>query len=135
MMRSVCFVLAFLASVQAFAPIAVTRQTSPTTTSLDAVSRQEFFSTLVAAGLASAAMPAFAAEEKTLDNGVKVVINKSGDGPKPDIGELAAIRFRAFFGSTKIDDIFDTPEPYYTRIGNGGMLKVRLEPTKDGAVL
>jgi hypothetical protein len=23
----------------------------------------------------------------------------------------------------KIDDIFDTPEPYYTRVGSGAMLK------------
>jgi peptidylprolyl isomerase len=48
---------------------------------------------------------------------------KSGDGPKPEVGELAAIRFAAYSGEIKIDDIFDTPEPYYTRLGSGGLLK------------
>ena len=24
-----------------------------------------------------------------------------------------------------IDDIFDKPEPYYTRVGSGGLIKVR----------
>lgn len=46
-----------------------------------------------------------------------------GDGPQPEIGELIAIRFAAFCGSNKIDDIFDTPEPYYTRVGSGGLIK------------
>ena len=39
------------------------------------------------------------------------------------MGELVAIRFAAYNGDLKIDDIFDTPEPYYTRLGSGGLLK------------
>ena len=123
--------LALMSSVEAFSP-AFVRPSSLTasTTSLSAspVSRQDFVKTLLVASSAAAVglspLTASAEDTKTLDNGVKVVVNQAGDGPQPDIGELAAIRFRAFFGSTKIDDIFDTPEPYYTRIGNGGMLKV-----------
>ena len=50
-------------------------------------------------------------------------MQKKGDGPKPEVGELVAIRFAASYGDQKIDDIFDTPEPYYTRIGSGALLK------------
>jgi len=60
-----------------------------------------------------------------LPSGTVYEILKSGDGPSPTVGELAAIRFRAEVKQTgnKIDDIFDTPEPYYTRVGSGGLLK------------
>merc|ERR1712176_1349461 len=64
-----------------------------------------------------------AIETVTLSNGVSYDIEKKGMGPKPEKGELAAIRFAAFAGKNKIDDIFETPEPYYTRIGSGAMLK------------
>ena len=74
------------------------------------------------AGSAVLSMPGMALAE-TLPNGVTYTVKKSGDGPKPDIGELCAIRFAAYTGSNKIDDIFDTPEPYYTRVGSGGLLK------------
>jgi len=68
-------------------------------------------------------LPALAADSVTLPNGVSYLVKKSGNGPKPEIGELVAIRFAAYFGDVKIDDIFGTPEPYYTRIGSGGLLK------------
>jgi hypothetical protein len=58
-----------------------------------------------------------------LPNGVSYTVIKEGKGPAPDRGELAAIRFSAYAGDIKIDDIFDSPEPYYTRIGSGGLLK------------
>jgi len=71
--------------------------------------------------------PAAAAEPTTTvtPGGVTVQIIKQGDGPKPDIGELVAIRFAAYVSSrgNKIDDIFESPEPYYTRLGSGGLLK------------
>jgi hypothetical protein len=65
-------------------------------------------------------------QQVTLPSGTSYVVVKSGDGPQPKIGELAGIRFRAEVLQTgnKIDDIFDTPEPYYTRVGSGGLLKV-----------
>jgi FKBP-type peptidyl-prolyl cis-trans isomerase len=106
----------------------------PSSTSSSAnplISRKSVLKTLVQGGVATAAasffvqqspLPAMAAVE-TLPSGVTYEVVKSGDGPKPEIGELVAIRFAAYNGNTKIDDIFDTPEPYYTRLGSGGLLK------------
>lgn len=88
------------------------------------VSRQNFVKTAsiaTSSWLVSSALPALA--EEKLPSGVTYSVVKSGDGPKPDIGELAAVRFAAYSGEIKIDDIFDTPEPYYTRLGSGGLLK------------
>ena len=93
------------------------------------VFQQTFTATAAAftVGLAWTA-PAMAASDTTTTvtpSGVTVQVIKQGDGPKPDIGELIAIRFAAYVSSTgnKIDDIFDSPEPYYTRLGSGGLLK------------
>lgn len=66
--------------------------------------------------------PAVAAESVTLPNGVVYTVVKQGTGPKPERGELVAIRFAAYNGETQIDNIFDTPEPYYTRLGSGALL-------------
>ena len=88
------------------------------------VSRQDFMKTAgvaVSSWLLSPSLPAIADDK--LPNGVSVSVKKSGKGPKPEIGELVAIRFAAYAGNTKIDDIFETPEPYYTRVGSGGLLK------------
>lgn len=114
-----------------------TQQMNPTSTTSVAASNAKLSATAstrrdVLFGMASTtvssiflwmenAKPARAAE--TLANGVSYEIMKSGSGPKPQVGELVAIRFAAYCGDTKIDDIFDTPEPYYTRIGSGGLLK------------
>ncbi|KAL3913414.1 MAG: hypothetical protein SGARI_000669, partial [Bacillariaceae sp.] len=93
------------------------------------VSRKSVLETLVKGGAATVAasllsqQPAFAATTETLSTGVSYEVVKKGDGPKPEVGELVAIRFAAYFGDRKIDDIFDTPEPYYTRLGSGGLLK------------
>jgi FKBP-type peptidyl-prolyl cis-trans isomerase len=60
----------------------------------------------------------------SLPNGVSYAVQKSGStGLKPEIGDLVAIRFAAFAGDNKIDDLFETPEPYYTRLGSGSLLK------------
>ena len=97
------------------------------------MTRKSMLQTLVQGGVATAAatvlvgqqgvLPAFAATVESLPTGVSYEVVKKGDGPKPDIGELVAIRFAAYVGDRKIDDIFDTPEPYYTRLGSGGLLK------------
>jgi hypothetical protein len=122
-MRVVILAL-LLSTATSFAPsIGLSRSTS----SLDAT-RKEFIQTAFIGAAATFFVPAaFAEETVTLPSGVSYVVDKAGTGPLPDIGELAAIRFRAFagIGGNKIDDIFDTPEPYYTRVGSGGMLKVR----------
>jgi hypothetical protein len=89
-----------------------------------AVSRQDMLKTVIGGAFASvivsSPMPVFA---EATEAGVQYEVIKSGDGPKPDVGELAAIRFRAYAGDIKIDDIFDSPEPYYTRLGSGGLIK------------
>jgi FKBP-type peptidyl-prolyl cis-trans isomerase len=69
------------------------------------------------------ALPFASTAAETLENGVKVEIKKTGTGPKPVRGELAAIRFSARFGDIEFDNIFDNPEPYYTRIGSGALIK------------
>jgi len=99
------------------------------------MSRKSMLQTLVQGTTAAAVTVAFmpqnfqpqaafaAAATETLPSGVSYEVVKAGTGPKPDIGELVAIRFAAYYGDRKIDDIFDTPEPYYTRLGSGGLLK------------
>lgn len=86
------------------------------------VSRQAIWQS-AAAGAFAVVAASSPVQAETLPNGVTYEVKKKGDGPQPEIGELAAIRFAAYNGETKIDDIFDTPEPYYTRIGSGGLLK------------
>mmetsp|Transcript_14929 Transcript_14929/g.22791 ORF Transcript_14929/g.22791 Transcript_14929/m.22791 type:complete len:98 (+) Transcript_14929:160-453(+) len=85
------------ASATAFStPTVNSRQGS---TVLNAVNRKDFLQAAIfssAAGLAI--LPANAGEVVTLSSGVSYEILKSGDGPKPDRGELAAIRFAAYAG-------------------------------------
>ena len=123
-MKTTCLLL-----VSALAPSVafVAPSQSRTATALSAErSRTEFLRDVAAAGIAAVAtsgfnLPAFA--DEVTPSGVGIKVTKSGSGPKPKIGELAAIRFAAFAGENKIDDIFDTPEPYYTRIGTGALIK------------
>lgn len=92
-----------------------------------AASREDFLKSMAAIAVASATtalLPtASALADETLPSGVTYTVKKKGDGPKPESGELVAIRFAAYSGEIKIDDIFATPEPYYTRVGSGGLLK------------
>lgn len=123
-----------VSSASAFVPSNTAKPTF-TTSALSAVnndvSRSDFMKAAgaVLAGVAttsSVSLPsAFADDEVVLPSGVKYTVVKAGNGPKPEVGELAAIRFAATCEPTgnKIDDIFDTPEPYYTRVGSGGMIK------------
>lgn len=97
------------------------------------VSRYDFMKQAVSVVTSSAVVSALSfptivsADDETVElkSGVKYVVTKRGDGPKPDVGELAGIRFKATCIPTGniIDDVFDTPEPYYTRVGAGGLLK------------
>ena len=120
--NSFFYLFALVASTAAWAP---SQPTFRTATSLNAVSRDGFLKSVAVAvvgGSTMLNMPGSALAD-TLPSGVEVSVKKSGDGPKPEIGELVAIRFAAYCGSNKIDDIFETPEPYYTRVGSGGLLK------------
>lgn len=96
------------------------------------VSRSDFLKQAASAAAAAVATSttsfptiAFADESVELKSGVKYVVTKQGDGPKPSVGELAGIRFKAVCVPTGnvIDDITNTPEPYYTRVGSGGLIK------------
>ena len=87
--------------------------------------RAEFLQSTFLATLATVALPnvSNAADVVNLPSGVSYSVTNAGSGPKPDIGELAAVRFQASFGDVVIDNIFNTSEPYYTRVGSGGLLK------------
>ena len=60
--------------------------------------------------------------EVALPNGLKYkVIKTGGKGAKPVVGDLISIRFKCVIekSGTVIDDILNTPEPYYYRVGSG----------------
>mmetsp|Transcript_10498 Transcript_10498/g.14743 ORF Transcript_10498/g.14743 Transcript_10498/m.14743 type:complete len:194 (+) Transcript_10498:109-690(+) len=125
-MRVIAALCVSAVAVNAFAP----STTNTRSTTELSVSRKDFLQTAFIGGAAAVAttfggLPAYAGETVKTASGVTYTIDKSGDGPKPEIGELAAIRFRASVtdNGMKIDDIFDTSEPYYTRIGSGGLIK------------
>lgn len=120
----------------AFAPTATFSRSSShlSMTSSNTVSRFDFMKQAASAATAAvitstaaSSFPAIASAEETvtLPSGVTYVIKTKGDGPKPEIGQLAGIRFRAVCTPTGnvVDDILSTPEPYYTRVGAGALLK------------
>jgi len=64
------------------------------------------------------------AEEVTTSSGLKYSVVKSGNGGQPAVGDLIAIRFKGKVAATGavFDDILESPEPYYTRVGSGNVL-------------
>jgi len=103
-MKSTCLILLSVFSpAAAFVSPAPLSRSSATTSLSAQKSRTEFLRD--AAGLGIAAAAAAAATGGSV------------------LGELATIRFSAYAGVVKIDDIFDTPEPYFTRVGSGGLIK------------
>lgn len=127
-MRVVFPLLATFGLAGAFAPSSPAFTRTSTEMNMAGMSRLDFVKAgaFAAAGavLTGQATPAFA-EDVTLPSGVKYEVVKSGKGPVPSVGELAGIRFKAVVkdNGNKIDDIFDTTEPYYTRVGSGGLIK------------
>ena len=127
-MKSTCICLLSLLAPSAAFVLPSVSKSSTRLSAQKTSSRADFLRDVTSAviGVTTAAVvqqpfPAFA--DETLPSGVSIKVVKSGNGPAPEIGELAAIRFASFAGENKIDDIFDTPEPYYTRIGSGGLIK------------
>lgn len=130
-MKSTCIaILSILASPAAAFVAPNTQPSTQSNTQLFAQkSRTDFLRDVATVGIAAAAttlttgspLPAFA--DETLPSGVSIKVIKEGKGPVPDVGELAAIRFKATAGENTMDDIFDTQEPYYTRVGSGGLIK------------
>ena len=128
MMKStIILLLSVIVPVAAF--VTPAPRTNPSAISLAAQqSRTEFLRDVSAVGIAAIAstvgvLPQYAFADETTASGVAIKVLKSGNGPKPTIGELASIRFAAYNGEIKIDDIFATPEPYFTRVGSGGLIK------------
>lgn len=132
MKSSIIIVLSIFAPSAAFlAPTSQSRSSSTPSTSLYSTaqsSRSDFLRDIAAIGVTAASTagligssPAYA--DEITPSGVAIKVTKAGNGPAPKIGELAAIRFASFQGETKIDDVFVTTEPYYTRVGSGGLIK------------
>ena len=125
-MKSTCIFASLLATAAAFAPSAPQTRASSTTLSAQ-VTRSQVLNDVAAAfsvvATSTIFQPLIANADETTPSGVVIKVIKSGNGPVPDIGELAAIRFASYAGENKIDDIFETPEPYYTRVGSGGLIK------------
>ena len=124
--RLVSLLLLTATVVQAFGVVPTTSTSISTSTRADFL-QQSLTKAAVAAVWTVSSSPvrtnaADTATTKTLDNGIVVTVLKQGTGPKPDRGELVAIRFAAYNGDLQIDNIFDTPEPYYTRMGSGGLI-------------
>jgi len=124
------FASVFIGSVNAFSPSSRTATHANTALSAE-FSRDGFLKQIVGTAAAltltsSVVLPAFAGDETvTLPSGVSYVVTTAGNGPKPTIGELAAIRFKAIVvqSGVVLDDCYDTPEAYYTRVGAGGLIK------------
>lgn len=124
-MKYIILLLSVFVPVAAF--VTPAPRTNPSAVSLQQ-SRTEFLRDATAVGIATIAstvgvLPQFAFADETTASGVAIKVIKSGNGPKPTVGELASIRFAAYNGEIKIDDIFATPEPYFTRVGSGGLIK------------
>lgn len=51
---------------------------------------------------------------------------KSGDGPKPELGDLVGIRFKGIYNGVVFDNLFEDKKPYFYRVGSGTILKVRV---------
>jgi len=66
-----------------------------------------------------------AAGFKDLDKGegLKYSVVKAGVGQKAKIGDLVAIRFKASYNGTPIDDFFKTPNAYYYRVGSESVIR------------
>lgn len=80
--------------------------------------RAFLLSTLSTAGALAAATAIRSEEEIAL----KVV--KSGAGPLPEIGDLVGIRFKGSYNDVVFDNLFDSPQPYFYRVGSTAVLKV-----------
>jgi peptidylprolyl isomerase len=48
---------------------------------------------------------------------------QKGTGPAPRTGDLVGIRFRGSYNGRVFDDIMESAEPYYMRVGSGSLVK------------
>lgn len=89
---------------------------------LTTVTRGQFF--VASSTLAVGVPAAFASEYTTTPSGLQYkVIKSAADGAVPKIGDLIAIRFKGSYEGKVFDDITETPEPLYYRVGAGTLIK------------
>ena len=60
---------------------------------------------------------------ETTPAGVPYKVLKAGSGAQAKVGDLVAIRFRGSVDGKVFDDIFNTEEPYYVRVGSESLVK------------
>jgi len=60
---------------------------------------------------------------ETLPSGLTYEVLEKGNGPVPQVGELAAIRFTGAYKDNVFDDLYKTKEPLYFRVGGNTLLK------------
>lgn len=96
---------------------ATTRMTSDA--SVQNVSRRAFLSTLVS-------LTGSVIGVKALDasNDLQLKVVTEGKGPAPQIGDLVGIRFKGSYNGVVFDNLFNSTEPYFYRVGSGSVLKV-----------
>lgn len=80
--------------------------------------RAFLLTTLSTAGALVAATATRSEDEVAL----KVV--KSGAGPTPEVGDLVGVRFKGSYKDVVFDNLFDSPQPYFYRVGSSAVLKV-----------
>jgi FKBP-type peptidyl-prolyl cis-trans isomerase len=51
------------------------------------------------------------------------VVKSNPSGDKPQVGEMAVVRFKGAYKGTTFDDTFSTDQPYYYRAGVGLIVK------------
>lgn len=78
---------------------------------------------LAAAAAATAGTTASYAETTT--SGLSYTTVKQGAGPQAVIGDLVGIRFKGSFNGVVFDNLFESREPYFYRVGSENILKVR----------
>lgn len=74
--------------------------------------------------LGGLATPAQAGDFEKTSSGLQYkVLKPAPNGAVPKVGDLIAIRFRGSFDGKVFDDITETPEPLYYRVGAGTLIK------------
>ncbi|KAJ1473804.1 hypothetical protein T484DRAFT_1972211 [Baffinella frigidus] len=104
-------------------PIVMAAQPAP-------LSRREALGAFAVAGAwAASPLAAFAEgadltfQPLTNGQGVEYSVLKKGSGPKPKVGDLVAIRFKASYNGKAFDDTFATANSYYYRVGSDNIIK------------
>lgn len=128
-LAALCLVAAPLAGAFVV-PMPASTTSSSSTTKLSAeggMSRRDaLFKATASAALFTLGLTATTsggARAESLPSGITYTVIEKGTGPKPEVGELAAIRFTGAYKDVVFDNLYDTKEPLYFRVGGGTLLK------------